>query len=332
MHPLWRKIQKKNFTSLKKLVAFLQLNSEQEHLLHSAPGFVLNVPLRLAEKMRKGTLNDPLVRQFLPLDLERKSAEGFLQDPVGDEHVRKGGKLLHKYQGRVLLLVSGACAMHCRYCFRQNFPYETSVKNFDFELSEIEKDSSISEVILSGGDPLSVDDRLLSKLFSKFEEIKHLKRVRFHTRFPIGIPERINEDFLSVLKNSPLQTIFVVHINHSQELDKDVLVALKKLQMLGCPVISQSVLLKGVNDTVNALKELFNTLIDNGILPYYLHQLDRVSGAQHFEVPEERGLEILENLRVQLPGYALPQYVREVPGELSKTPILAKNSGVEMCG
>ena len=317
----WRMILRKNFTQIHVFTDFLQLSEEQKTRVNFNPTFRLNVPLRLAQKMQKGTLDDPLVKQFLPLIDENLEEPGFVLDPVGDACSRVGPKLLHKYEGRVLLVTTSACAMHCRYCFRQNFGYETRDKVFQEELAIIKLDSSIHEVILSGGDPLSLSDQLLASLLNQLDQIDHIRRIRFHTRFPIGIPERIDENFLSIIKKLNKQIFFVVHINHPLEIDEDVLFHLKSLQKAGCIILNQAVLLNGVNDDLLILKQLCEQLADNGILPYYIHQLDRVIGSQHFEVQVQKGKYLIEELSKVLPGYAVPKYVREISGEMSKTPI-----------
>jgi EF-P beta-lysylation protein EpmB len=255
----------------------------------------------------------------LPVDEEYVSVSAFSSDPVGDGACRIGQKLLSKYQGRVLLLATSACAMHCRFCFRQLFDYDVTDKLFEDELQIIAEDPSINEVILSGGDPLSLDNKILGSLIERIAFIPHVRKLRFHTRFPIGIPERIDEGFLEILANCPLQVWFALHVNHSTELDADILKAMKSIQRLGIPVITQTVLLQGVNDDVDTLVGLCSDLVDNGIMPYYLHQLDRVEGSAHFEVPEECGKQLITEMARRLPGYAVPRYVREIPGMPNKT-------------
>jgi len=315
----WRTIQKKNFRHWQALVDFLEIDGDQ--ILH-APSFPLNMPRRLAEKVEKGVLTDPILRQFLPTMQEVNPIEGFSSDPVLESFFQKTPRLLQKYAGRALLVCTSACAMHCRFCFRQNYSYEAE-KNMQKELDTICNDPSIFEVILSGGDPLSLSDERLGSLIDSLDKIPHLKLLRFHTRFPIGIPERITEKFLAILEKSRLQTIFVLHTNHPRELDRDVLSALKKIQT---PLLSQTVLLKGVNDNKETLKELFLKLSCHGIIPYYLHQLDRVQQASHFEVPIETGKKLIQELRGCLPGYAVPTYVQEIPFKKAKTPIPIKES------
>ncbi len=318
----WKLILRKNFTHWEKLADFLELTSEQRKQIIKKSHFPLNLPLRLAEKIKKGTLTDPILKQFLPDVQEELKTPGFVVDPVGDSGCREAPKLLHKYQGRVLLVTTSACAMHCRYCFRQNFDYKTNERLFLEELELIEKDSTIHEVILSGGDPLSLSDQIIDDLLTRLSKIPHVKRIRFHTRFPVGIPERIDEAFLKVLKRCTLQIWFVLHINHPLELDQDLTIKIKSLQQLGIVLLNQSVLLRDVNDDEETLAHLCEALVDQGVLPYYLHQLDRVEGASHFEVGEEKGLALIQALTKRLSGYAVPKYVREIPGELSKTSLV----------
>lgn len=314
----WRAILRQNFTRLEALADFLELSEGQRVQIINRPEFPLQVPLRLAKKMAKKTLNDPLFRQFVPLGQELQVQSGFIQDPVCDATFQEESKLLRKYKGRVLLVCTSACAMHCRYCFRQHFPYSPA-KGFDEELAAIEQDLSIHEVILSGGDPLSLSDETLEQILGRLAKLSHIRRIRFHTRFPIGIPERIDDSFLRLIKNVPQQIYFVIHSNHPHELDQDVFDRLKALQRLRCLVLNQAVLLKGINDDPETLRQLAEELVDHGILFYYLHQLDRVQGAAHFEVEEEKGRWLISEIAKQLPGYAVPKYVREIPGEAHKT-------------
>lgn len=311
--PLWKQILRKNFVNINKLIDFLELTIVQREKLHLNPRFILNLPYRLAEKIEKGNDSDPIFRQFVPTIHEQVTSRDFVLDPVNDHLCRSERKLLHKYHGRALLVCSSACAMHCRYCFRQNFDYETK-KGFESEIALIREDNSINEVILSGGDPLSLDDSILDGLIQDLAQIPHVKKLRFHTRFPIGIPERIDASFLNILKNCPMQIWFVVHTNHPRELDSDVLKSLKSIQLLGIPVMNQFVLLKGVNDDVQVLIDLCTTLVDHGVFLYYLHQLDQVAGAEHFAVSKERGVALIDALRNQLPGYAIPKYVADLGG------------------
>lgn len=316
--PLWRQIQRNNFSRIESLLDFLQLTLEQRKQILIKPNFPFNLPVRLAEKIEKGTLNDPIFKQFVPVINESDESFGTLE-PIQDQKFRQSQKLLQKYNGRALLLASGACAMHCRYCFRQNFPYEREEKGFEKEIAHLALNPTISEIILSGGDPLSLSDGTIARLFNDLEAIPHIRRIRFHTRFPIGIPERIDASFLSILRSSSKQIYFIIHSNHAIELDSEVLARLKNIQTLGIQILNQSVLLKGVNDDEMTLLLLCEKLVNNGILPYYLHLHDPVKGTGHFDVSKERGEELIQFLQAHLSGYGIPHLVREEPGKSSKT-------------
>jgi EF-P beta-lysylation protein EpmB len=319
----WRQIQRRNFTDWKRLLAYLHLTKDAHSPILTESRFALNLPERIAKKIEKGNWQDPLLLQFLPTMKELERDPAFSMDPVQDMQIRKTSKLLHKYRGRALLVCTGACVMNCRFCFRQHFDYEREDKTFDAEIEAISKDTSLSEIILSGGDPLSLSDEILSSLIQKLSQIPHLKRLRFHTRFPIGIPERIDDSFLSILRSTRLQTFFVIHCNHPRELDEEILASLKKIQQLGCPVLCQSVLLKRINDNLETLQLLCERLINAGVIIYNLNQLDRVQGASHFEVPVDVGISLINALRTQLPGYGLFSYVADIPSnQLSKTSLI----------
>ena len=276
--------------------------------------------------MRIGDPHDPLLRQVLPLAEELLDVPGFTDDPVDDSAAQREPGLLQKYGSRVLLVTTGACAVHCRYCFRRHYPYSEGPKSsaqWQPAIDAIAADATIDEVILSGGDPWTIVDEVLEPLVRKLEEIPHLRRLRVHTRLPIMVPERVCDSLLRWFSASGtrLAPICVLHANHSAELDDDVADACERLRREGVTLLNQTVLLRGVNDTVAALDELSRRLVDLGAIPYYLHQLDRVTGAAHFEVPEDEGLRLIAALREKLPGYAVPQYVREIPGEKSKSPL-----------
>ncbi len=319
--PTWRQIQKNNFTKWAELANFLELNDEQTAKILKKCRFPLNLPYRLATKIEKSTLNDPILKQFLPLTAEELENTSFTNDPVGEKKALCSPKLLHKYHGRVLLVTTSSCAMHCRYCFRRHFDYEVERKVFTPELDKIRNDSTVKEVILSGGDPLSLSNDALRSLISQIGDIPHVTKLRFHTRFPIGIPERIDSEFVDIIANSRLKVWFVIHSNHPRELGQDLFNSLNQLQKEGVVILNQSVLLAGVNDDIETLRQLCETLVDEGIVPYYLHQLDRVAGASHFEVPVEEGKKLLEQLKRLLPGYAVPRYVKEIAGEPYKVEV-----------
>jgi EF-P beta-lysylation protein EpmB len=286
--------------------------------------FPLFVPRGYAARMRPGDRNDPLLLQVLPLAEELDDVPGFVADPVDDRQATRAAGLLHKYQGRVLLVTTGACAVHCRYCFRRHFPYSDaphSLAEWEPGLAQIAADASIEEVILSGGDPLMLVDDWLRRLAHRFAEISHVRRLRVHTRLPIVVPERVDSELLDWLCGTRLLPVVVVHANHPAEIGAEVADALTRLVDAGVTVLNQSVLLRRVNDDAEVLAELSRRLVELRVMPYYLHQLDRVSGAAHFEVPIETGLRLMAELRKRLPGYAVPRYVRETPGGEHKEPL-----------
>jgi len=287
----------------------------------AAEQFPLFAPWGYIGRMTPGRLDDPLLRQVLPLREELDALPGFERDAVGDGAALKSAGLLQKYESRALLVTTGACAVHCRYCFRRHYPYSTaprSVDDWEPALDLLRADESLDEVLLSGGDPLTLVDSTLAELAERLAAIPHLKRLRIHTRLPIMIPERVNDELLGWLRGTRLTPIMVVHANHAQEIDAAVALSLARLIDGGVPVLNQAVLLRGVNDSAAALVELSRRLVDLRVMPYYLHQLDRVAGAAHFEVPVSRGLELIAAMREQLPGYAVPRYVQEVAGERHK--------------
>lgn len=275
-------------------------------------------------RMRSGDPHDPLLRQVLPLDLEFDQTPGFSADAVGDSESQLAPGLLQKYTGRALMIATGACAIHCRYCFRRHFPYGAAPRRLDDwepALAALRADESIHEIILSGGDPLMLTDRRISELIALLADIPHLRRLRIHSRLPIVLPSRVTERLIEILTSNRLSPVMVVHANHGCELASDCGSALQKLVRSGIPTLNQAVLLRGVNDDANILADLCERLVDLGVMPYYLHQLDRVTGAGHFEVAEEIGLNLIAELLRRLPGYAVPRYVRELAGAAHKTPV-----------
>ena len=315
----WREVLKNNFTKWEALCEYLELDEHLRTKILKKSSFPLNLPFRLASKITKNTLADPILRQFVPLCEENEGALGFSTDPLEEATFCKTSKLIHKYQSRALLIPTSACAMHCRFCFRRHFPYDVKEKSLDKEFELIANDPSLREIILSGGDPLSLSNETLKQHLDALDRIPHLKRVRFHTRFPIGIPERLEPEFLDLLENRNYQVWMIIHCNHARELDDDVATALKSVLKRGIPVLNQAVLLKRVNDGIDALEALCERLVNCGITPYYLHQLDQIDGAHHFEVDEEIGLALIEELQKRTSGYAVPKYVREVAGQPNKT-------------
>ncbi|MBY0586279.1 EF-P beta-lysylation protein EpmB [bacterium] len=289
--------------------------------LPATSNFPVVIPPALLETFLQTSPEDPVARQFLPSALEESLPPGFSQDAVGDRLARQTPGMIQKYYGRVLLIVTGTCAVHCRYCFRRHYPYADepkSLASFEPALEQINDDPSISEVILSGGDPLSRTDDWLGQLVGRLSAIPHLRTLRVHTRFPVVIPSRVTEGLLNLLTSSRLDPVVVLHVNHARELSSEARDALRKMRESGIPLLNQSVLLAGVNDSVESLESLSRDLFSAGVIPYYLHQLDRVAGAAHFEVPIERGLSLIAELRGRLPGYLVPRYVQEIPGQNSK--------------
>ena len=288
----------------------------------SAAGtFGVLVPKPYLARVRRGDRNDPLLLQVLPQAAEGARTPGYRHDPLGEADAVIGPGLLSKYQGRSLIVATRGCGVHCRFCFRRHFPYENTPSTaVDWEpaLRRIAGESSIHEVILSGGDPLTLPDEYLAQLARRLAEIPHLRRLRVHTRMPVVIPQRVTDELLRWLRATRLSPVVVVHVNHPAEIDAAVAEALGRLVDAGVAVLSQSVLLRSVNDRADVLAELCERLVDLRVMPYYLHQLDRVAGAAHFEVPEATGVKLIEQLRARLPGYAVPRYVRDTPGGLSK--------------
>lgn len=283
--------------------------------------FPLRVPRGFVSRMGRGDPEDPLLRQVLPVQAEDHDVDGFGSNPVGELALVQGDGLLSKYHGRALLVATGSCAIHCRYCFRRHFPYDVGQpkgSGFSAALERVAADESVDEVILSGGDPLVLPDDRLRKLASAIAEIPHVRRLRVHTRMPVVLPERVDEALAGWIESSALPVVVVIHANHPNEIDDSVARALGVLGAAGATLLNQAVLLRGVNDSVGALTELSKRLFDCGVLPYYLHLLDRVAGAAHFDVDEDRALEIMEGLKAELPGYLVPRLVREVEGAPSK--------------
>ena len=320
----WRRELAEAVSDPHELLSLLDLEHALGDRVVSKPGFRLRVPLAYIAKMRKGDINDPLLRQVLPL-LDENSGGG-VADPVGDLDAMPVPGLLHKYSGRVLLLTTGACAVHCRYCFRRHFPYSEASparNGWRQALAYIRDHVDITEVILSGGDPLALDNAKLGELLQQLERIPHLKWLRIHTRIPVALPARIDAQLLQLFRRSRFRTTMVIHANHARELTQVEAVVLHALSESGLTLLNQSVLLNGVNDDVDTLAALSKSLYEASVLPYYLHMLDPVRGAMHFEVPRQRATALLAQLQTRLPGYLVPRLVQEIAGADSKTAIFA---------
>ncbi len=306
-----------------ELLAQLGLDAGLEGLdFERLRDFPLRVPQGFVARMRPGDPADPLFLQVWPSARESADAAGFSSDAVGDLASLKAGGLIHKYQGRALVIASGACAVHCRYCFRRHFPYGESLAsrgNWRQALAQIAADPSIEEVILSGGDPLSASDDKLSAFVAQLEGIPHVLRLRLHTRTAVVLPERVDPALLDWLSRTRLQKVVVLHVNHANEIDAAAAAAIERLRGAGAALLNQSVLLRRVNDSAQILAALSERLFACGVLPYYLHLLDRVQGAGHFEVSQFEALQIMTELAARLPGYLVPRLARETPGAPAKT-------------
>lgn len=323
----WRAEWRDAIVDARELLDILGL----QHLVASLPmqiqpGFGLRVPRAFVRRMRRGDPMDPLLRQVLPLREESDPVAGFVMDPVGDLTARidDGAGVLQKYAGRALLIATGSCAVHCRYCFRRHFPYSDELAArfaWSDALDTVRQDSSLREVILSGGDPLSLATARLVPLTTGLDGIAHVRTLRIHTRLPVVLPARVDQELLDWLSSLRQRRVVVIHANHPQEIDGEVADALARLRGAGCVLLNQSVLLRGVNDSADTLAALSERLLDCDVLPYYLHTLDAVAGAAHFAVENRVALQLIESLRERLPGYLVPRLVREVEGARSKLPL-----------
>ncbi|MCF1183100.1 EF-P beta-lysylation protein EpmB [Marichromatium gracile] len=321
----WKQALRQAITETDVLLDALGLDRDRLPPLDPDPRpFGLRVPRTFVALMRPGDPDDPLLRQVLPLARERVVVPGFSADPVDDAAADQGDGLLMKYHGRALLIATGACALHCRHCFRRHYPHaaaETGQTRLRAALTRLAADGSINEVILSGGDPLMLDDDRLDALLDGLEAIDQLRRVRLHTRMPVVLPARITEALCARLARSRLETVVVIHANHANELGEAAAAALARLRETGTMLLNQAVLLRGVNDDVAAQCALSERLLGCGVLPYYLHQLDRVQGGAHFQVDDAEARTLVATLRARLPGYLVPRLVRERPGAVAKLPL-----------
>jgi EF-P beta-lysylation protein EpmB len=324
LHTSWQKELGNVITDPKKLLEMLEIDSEN-YLQHfnARKLFPVRVPKPFIARMKKGDFTDPLLKQVMPLSDEFNITQGYSIDPL-EEHDTVAEGLLHKYKHRVLMIVKSACAINCRYCFRRHFPYAENSPNknrWQAALSYIAQHKEINEVIFSGGDPLMASDEHLKWLIEKIQAIKHVTRLRIHSRLPIVIPQRITANLVSTLMQTRLKTTVVLHINHPNEINDEVKQAVDKLRTANIPLFNQSVLLKGVNDSATVLCQLSEQLFDHGIQPYYLHMFDPVQGVAHFDVCESKAKEIVHDMMKILPGFLMPKLVREIAGEANKTPI-----------
>lgn len=324
LHINWQKELARAFTTPDALLDYLGIDpTPWRPGLEARRLFPMRVPRPFADKMRPGDIHDPLLRQVLPLGEEFAEVPGFVADPL-EEHDSALPGLLHKYRSRVLLVLRGGCAVNCRYCFRRHFPYADNSpgrEGWREALDYIAAHPEINEVILSGGDPLMAKDEQIATLLDALEGIPHLRRLRIHSRLPVVIPARLTGALKTRLADSRLQPVLVLHINHANEVDDILADTLQDWRRAGITLLNQSVLLAGVNDDAEVLEALSERLFEAGVLPYYLHQLDRVQGAAHFLVGDDRARTLMARLLARLPGFLVPRLVREIGGEASKTPL-----------
>jgi EF-P beta-lysylation protein EpmB len=300
----------------------------------AAARFGLRVPRSFIARMRRGDPADPLLLQVLPLSAELQDTPGFGRDPVGDLAALRAPGVLAKYHGRALLMTTGGCAVNCRYCFRREFPYEAGTLTpgrLAAAVAELARTPGLEEVILSGGDPLALPTARLARITEALVEVPGLRRLRVHTRTPVVLPARVDGPLLDWLRGLRWRVVLVLHLNHPRELNDEVRDALAALAGTGATLLNQAVLLRGINDDEEILAELSETLFSAGVLPYYLHLLDRVTGTAHFDTPATRALELMSALRVRLPGYLVPRLVREVAGAPSKMPAEPAGDPPEQC-
>jgi len=320
--PQWQQLLSQGIRSSEELLAHLEIDPAKLKIQPPGGDFPLRVPRGFANRMARGDSRDPLLLQVLPTAAESVQSPGYQRDPLGELHAMPAPGLLHKYRGRALLTVTGACAIHCRYCFRRHFPYSDANPvndNLQYSLDYLRQQTDIHEIILSGGDPLTLSDARLQSLTEKLATIPHLHTLRIHTRLPVVLPERVDTGLLAWIDRQSLRVVIVVHCNHPNEIDPSVMTALQQLRSAGATLLNQAVLLHGVNDDSATLIRLREVLFAAGVLPYYLHQLDKVQGAAHFAVSQEAARDLLAALRASLPGYLVPRLVRDIPGQHSKT-------------
>ena len=317
----WQKVLAEGFRSAHDLLDYLDL-SHQHTSAAAEDLFATRVPKSFADLMEKGNPNDPLLVQVLATGLETEYQPAYTEDPLQEKTFNSRPGVIHKYHGRVLLVLTGACAINCRYCFRRHFAYEDnnpSSKAWLDIIHDIGKDTTINELILSGGDPLLASDKLIKNLIFKIESYPHIKTLRIHSRMPVVLPQRVTNELVHLLAETRLKTVVVLHTNHPNELSEDVFKACQLLKESGCHILNQSVLLKGVNDDVETLSALSQKLFECGVLPYYLHILDKVAGVHHFDVDVSQAKEMFGQLQERLPGYLVPKLAVEIPGKGSKT-------------
>lgn len=325
-HSDWKTELSHCVNSIDELLNQLGLKAEDLNATEQAANeFSIKVPQSFVKLMEYGNPNDPLLKQVLPITSELQVDNNFSTDPVDESSFNPVPGIVHKYRNRVLMIISPNCAINCRYCFRRHFPYDEnrqSKQQWLKALDYLKTKPEINEVIFSGGDPLAANDHFLRWLTAEIESIQHIKRLRIHTRLPVVIPSRVDDQLLNWLGNTRLKPTLVLHINHANEIDEALRQGVDRLKKSGITVLNQSVLLKGINDNSDQLISLSEKLFDAGIMPYYLHMLDPVQGASHFDVSMDRAVEIFRQIQTELPGFLVPKLVQERAGERSKSLIL----------
>ncbi len=323
----WGQVLAQSLRSSEQLLTALELQpADFPEGLSPAQHFPLLVPRPFVARMQKGNPFDPLLLQVLPLAAEEQLHPSFITDPLGEQESNVATGIIHKYHGRVLLLAASGCAINCRYCFRRHFPYSDNRlgrAQWQAALNYIAQDRSISEVILSGGDPLMLQDERLAELVEAIAEIAHVQRLRIHSRLPVVIAERLTDELTDILTRTRLRSSLVLHVNHPNELSPEHGQRLARMRQAGVTLLNQTVLLKGVNDSAEVLIELSEQLFNHHLLPYYLHVLDRVQGAQHFDLSSAEAYGLYQQMLAKLPGYLVPKLVREEAGQPHKTPLHA---------
>jgi EF-P beta-lysylation protein EpmB len=319
----WQQLLSHTIDDPAELLRLLELpDALLAEALAAAGDFPLRLPKPYLNRIRKGDPDDPLLRQVLPLGAERLHVPGYVTDPLAEMAANHHDGLIHKYKGRVLLILTGACAINCRYCFRRHFPYDDNrlgPEQWQQVLEYLRQQPQVNEVIFSGGDPLATSDKRLARMIRDLADIPHLSRIRVHSRLPVVIPQRVTDSLIDALTGTRLQPVMVLHANHANEIDAEVDLAVNRLKRAGVTMLNQSVLLRGVNDSVEALQALSERLFAAGVLPYYLFVLDAVAGAAHFDVSDNEAKALMQALQAELPGFLLPRLAREIPGRPSKT-------------
>lgn len=321
----WQHEIANSFKNIDELLDYLNILPEEREQFKNLSQFPLKVTRFYAQLIKKNNVNDPLLLQVIPQSIENNTHPDFHSDAVGDLSSIKAPGLIHKYQGRVLISLTAACGIHCRYCFRREFPYSDNTPDLSLNgsiLNYLKQHQDIDEVILSGGDPLMLSDKKFNNILQSFNLLTNIKTIRIHTRMPSVLPSRITTALLNNLKHCDKNIIIVLHINHPQEIDENIVEACQQLKQIGVTLLNQSVLLKNINNSSEILQQLSQTLFNAGILPYYLHCLDKVTGTSHFDTPRQRAISLINQLREKLPGYLVPKLVEEIAGKASKTHII----------